>query len=212
MTHGKEKTLAQRLAAAFVNPFTAILVCLATVSCITDMIFPHFAIAGCDPEDFDPMTVIIIMCMVFISGTLRFVQETRSGNATKSLLAMITTTCTVTRDGEVQEIPIDEVVIGDVLHLSAGDMLPADARVIEANDLFLNQAQMTGESEPAEKYPFVCEKEEPILTDFNNIAFMGTNVVSGAAKAVVVSTGDHTIFRTMAQTQAATVVFEFCIS
>ncbi len=202
VTHGKEKSLGQRLAGAFVNPFTAILVCLATVSCITDMVFPYFSIAGCDPEDFDPMTVIIILCMVFISGTLRFVQETRSGNATRSLLAMITTTCTVTRDGEIQEIPIDEVVIGDVLHLSAGDMLPADARVIEANDLFLNQAQMTGESEPAEKYPMVCEKAEPILTDFNNIAFMGTNVVSGAAKAVVVSTGDHTIFGTMAKTLA----------
>ncbi len=202
VTHGKEKTLGQRLAGAFVNPFTAILVCLAIVSTITDMIFPYFEVAGCDPEDFDCMTVVIILCMVAISGTLRFVQETRSGNATRSLLAMITTTCTCTRNGEEVEVPIDEIVAGDIIHLSAGVMLPADARIVESTDLFLNQAQMTGESEPIEKYPHVHEKEEEVLTDYTNIAFMGTNVVSGSAKAVVITTGDYTIFGTMAKTLA----------
>ena len=102
VTHEKKKTLPQRLAAAFINPFTAILFCLAIVSMITDMILPYFALFGSDPEDFDPLTVVIILTMVLISGTLRYVQETRSGNAAEKLLAMITTTCTVTRREKVK--------------------------------------------------------------------------------------------------------------
>ena len=97
VTHEKEQSLAKRLAGAFINPFTAILFCLAVVSTITDMVFPYFALFGSAPEDFDPLTVVIILTMVIISGTLRFVQESRSGNAAERLLAMITTTCTVTR-------------------------------------------------------------------------------------------------------------------
>lgn len=97
VTHEKKKSLAKRLAGAFINPFTAILFCLAVVSTITDMVFPYFSLFGSTPEDFDCLTVVIILTMVFISGTLRFVQESRSGNAAEKLLAMITTTCTVTR-------------------------------------------------------------------------------------------------------------------
>lgn len=85
------------MAEAFINPFTAILFCLALVSTVTDMVFPYFSLLGSVPEDFDPVTVLIIVTMVVISGTLRFVQESRSGNAAEKLLAMITTTCTVTR-------------------------------------------------------------------------------------------------------------------
>ena len=87
----------RRLAGAFVNPFTAILLCLALVSTMTDMVFPYLSLFGSTPEDFDCLTVVIILTMVIISGTLRFVQESRSGNAAEKLLAMITTTCTVTR-------------------------------------------------------------------------------------------------------------------
>lgn len=109
VTHEKKKSLAKRLAGAFINPFTAILFCLALVSTMTDMVFPYFSLLRSAPEDFDPLTVVIILTMVMISGTLRFVQESRSGNATEKLLAMITTTCTVTRrEQEKAEIPMDE--------------------------------------------------------------------------------------------------------
>lgn len=198
VTREKKKTLPQRLAGAFINPFTAILFCLALVSSFTDMIFPHFSLFGCVPKDFDCLTVVIILTMVFLSGTLRFVQESRSGNATEKLLAMITTTCTVTRKGqEMAEIPLDEVVVGDIVHLSAGDMLPADVRILDAKDLFVSQASLTGESEPIEKIPMVNETRDAI-TDYTNIAFMGSNVLSGSASAVVVTVGDHTLFGSMA--------------
>ena len=198
VTREKKKTLPQRLAGAFINPFTAILFCLALVSSFTDMICPHFSLFGCVPKDFDCLTVVIILTMVFLSGTLRFVQESRSGNAAEKLLAMITTTCTVTRKGqEMAEIPLDEVVVGDIVHLSAGDMLPADVRILDAKDLFVSQASLTGESEPIEKIPMVNETRDAI-TDYTNIAFMGSNVISGSASAVVVTVGDHTLFGSMA--------------
>ena len=198
VTREKKKTLPQRLAGAFINPFTAILFCLALVSSFTDMIFPHFSLFGCVPKDFDCLTVVIILTMVFLSGTLRFVQESRSGNAAEKLLAMITTTCTVTRKGqEMAEIPLDEVVVGDIVHLSAGDMLPADVRILDAKELFVSQASLTGESEPIEKIPMVNETRDAI-TDYTNIAFMGSNVLSGSASAVVVTVGDHTLFGSMA--------------
>ena len=198
VTREKKKTLPQRLAGAFINPFTAILFCLALVSSFTDMIFPHFSLFGCVPKDFDCLTVVIILTMVFLSGTLRFVQESRSGNAAEKLLAMITTPCTVTRKGqEMAEIPLDEVVVGDIVHLSAGDMLPADVRILDAKDLFVSQASLTGESEPIEKIPMVNETRDAI-TDYTNIAFMGSNVLSGSASAVVVTVGDHTLFGSMA--------------
>ena len=182
VTREKKKTLPQRLAGAFINPFTAIL----------------FSLFGCVPKDFDCLTVVIILTMVFLSGTLRFVQESRSGNAAEKLLAMITTTCTVTRKGqEMAEIPLDEVVVGDIVHLSAGDMLPADVRILDAKDLFVSQASLTGESEPIEKIPMVNETRDAI-TDYTNIAFMGSNVISGSASAVVVTVGDHTLFGSMA--------------
>lgn len=139
VTHEKKKSLVRRLADAFINPFTAILFFLALVSTTTDMIFPYFSLFGSVPEDFDCLTVVIILTMVIISGTLRFVQESRSGNAAEKLLAMITTTCTVTRKGQEKvEIPMDELVVGDIVHLSAGDMIPADVRILDAKDLFIS--------------------------------------------------------------------------
>ena len=198
VTHEKKKTLARRLADAFINPFTAILFFLALVSTMTDMVFPYFSLFGSVPEDFDCLTVVIIMTMVIISGTLRFVQESRSGNAAEKLLAMITTICTVTRKGQKkEEIPMDELVAGDIVHLSAGDMIPADVRILEAKDLFVSQASLTGESEPVEKTPHVSEGKEGI-TDYPNLAFMGSSVVSGSAAAVAVCVGDNTLFGSMA--------------
>ncbi len=206
VTHEKKKSLIKRLAGAFVNPFTAILFCLALVSTMTDMVFPYFSLFDSVPEDFDCLTVVIIMTMVIISGTLRFVQESRSGNAAEKLLAMITTTCTVTRKGQEKiEIPMDDLVVGDIVHLSAGDMIPADVRILEAKDLFVSQASLTGESEPVEKTPNVNAQEESV-TDYTSIAFMGSNVVSGSATAVVVCVGDHTLFGSMASAVAGEAV------
>ena len=206
VTHEKKKSLAKRLAGAFINPFTAILFCLAVVSTMTDMVFPYFALLGSVPEDFDPLTVVIILTMVIISGTLRFVQESRSGNAAEKLLAMITTTCTVTRrEQEKIEIPMDDLVVGDIVHLAAGDMIPADVRILEAKDLFISQSGLTGESEPVEKTPSRSVQKESI-TDYTNIAFMGSNVISGSAAAVVVSTGDATLFGSMASAIAGEAV------
>lgn len=206
VTKEKRKSLAQRLAGAFINPFTAILFCLALVSAVTDMIFPYFGLFGSNPEDFDFLTVVIILTMVCISGTLRFVQESRSGNAAERLLAMITTTCTVDRkEGAKQEIRIEDVVVGDIVHLSAGDMIPADVRIIDAKDLFVSQSSLTGESEPIEKIGTVSEKLDTI-TDYTNIAFMGSNVISGSATAVVICTGDNTLFGSMAKAVAGEAV------
>lgn len=205
VTHEKKQSLAKCLAGAFINPFTAILFCLAVVSTITDMVFPYFALLGSAPEDFDPLTVVIILTMVIISGTLRFVQESRSGNAAEKLLAMITTTCTVTRrEQEKIEIPMDDLVVGDIVHLAAGDMIPADVRILE-KDLFISQSSLTGESEPIEKTPSRSVQKESI-TDYTNIAFMGSNVISGSAAAVVVSTGDATLFGSMASAIAGEAV------
>ena len=206
VTHEKKQPLLKHLAGAFVNPFTVILFCLAIVSTMTDMVFPYFSLFDSVPEDFDCLTVVIILTMVIISGTLRFVQESRSGNAAEKLLAMITTTCTVTRKGqEKTEIPMDDLVVGDIVHLSAGDMIPADVRILEAKDLFVSQASLTGESEPVEKVPFASAEKESV-TDYNNIAFMGSNVVSGSASAVVVCVGDNTLFGSMASAVAGEAV------
>ena len=193
----KKKSIAERLAEAFINPFTVVLVCLAVVSTITDIIFPMLHMFGNTKKDFNPVTVIIILTMVFVSGVLRFIQESRSGDAAAKLLAMITTTCTVTRQNKSHiEIPLDEVVVGDIVYLSAGDMIPADVRIIDAKDLFVSQSSLSGESEPIEKLATVCEKKDNI-TEYTNIAFMGSNIISGSAAAIVISVGDHTLFGSM---------------
>ncbi len=201
ITQGKQKTLFEKIVAAFVNPFTAILFCLALVSSITDMIMPYYEIFGNTKEDFSCITVVIIVVMVLISGILRFIQEARSGNAAEKLLSMITTTCTVSRNENKNiEIPIEELVVGDIIHLSAGDMIPADVRIIEAKDLFVSQSAITGESEPVKKISKICIEKTDSITEYKNIAFMGSNVISGSATAVVIAVGDNTIFGSMAST------------
>lgn len=103
-------------------------------------------------EAFDPLTVIIILTMVILSGTLRFVQESRSGNVAEKLLARITTTCTVTRRNQPKmELPLEKLVPGDIIHLSSGDMIPCDVRILESKDFFVSESSLTGESEGVEK-------------------------------------------------------------
>ena len=128
VSHGKKNSLLKRICTAFINPFTAILFVLAAVSAMTDIVMAA-------PGEKDPITVIIITSMVLISGVLRFVQETRSGNAAAKLSEMIrTTTCVERLESGKQEISLDEVVVGDIVHLSAGDMVPADIRIVSAKD------------------------------------------------------------------------------
>ena len=138
--------------------------------------------------------------MVLISGILRFVQETRSGNAAENLLKMITRTTNVHRlETGSQEIPIEEVLVGDIIHLSAGDMVPADLRIIQAKDLFISQASLTGESEPVEKLDLATSEAYDSITESSNLAFMGSNIISGSAYGIVIVTGDNTIFGEMAR-------------
>ncbi|HHV11485.1 MAG TPA: magnesium-translocating P-type ATPase [Clostridiales bacterium] len=193
VTQGKKESLLQRICKAFINPFTAILLGLAAVSAFTDIILA-------EPGEASPITVIIIMTMVIVSGILRFVQEIRSGNAAESLLKMIKTTTCVQRQGAgKEEIPLEDVVVGDIVHLAAGDMLPADMRILRAKDLFISQSALTGESEPVEKFPDAASGSCNTMTECPNLAFMGSNVISGSAAGVVVATGDDTMFGSMAE-------------
>lgn len=191
ITYGKKNSAAKRLFSAFVNPFTVVLLVLAIISAFTDIVFA-------DPSDRNYATVVIITAMVLISGVLRFVQETRSGNVADKLIGMIHTTACVERDGVKAEIPMEDIVCGDIIYLSAGDMIPADVRITLAKDLFVSQSSLTGESEPVEKFASVAS-EKGALTDKENMAFLGSNVISGSAKAVVVAVGNDTLIGAMAK-------------
>lgn len=192
VTYKKDDTIFKRLKDAFINPFTLILIALAVVSAFTDIILAN-------PTDKDPTTVIIIITMVMLSGILRFVQETRSGNSAEKLLEMIETTCLIERiETGAEEIPLDEVVVGDLVHISAGDMIPADTRIIKAKDLFISQSALTGESQTVEKFPIDSSNSDAVL-DKVNLAFMGTNVISGSATGIIIATGDETIFGDIAK-------------
>lgn len=201
IAHKQKIPVSKRLAEAFINPFTAILFCLASVSTVNDIIFPLFGLFGATPQDFNCVSVVIIVSMVTISGLLRFVQETKSSRAAEKLLAMITTTATVKRAGELQEVQLDDVVVGDIIRLGVGDMLPADVRFLATKDLFVNQASLTGESEPQEKTSHKLKKENSAL-GYGNLGFMGTNVISGGGEAVVVAVGKKTMFGSMTETMA----------
>lgn len=198
VAHEKPDPWYVQLVKAFINPFIGILVFLAIVSYITDILFVL-------PQDRDWSTIIIISIMVLVSGLLRFVQEYRSNIEAEKLKAMVHTTAAVKRkETGVKEIKMEEIVPGDIIHLAAGDMVPADLRVITSKDLFINQATLTGESEPVEKYPNLKEEkrkaESLSISDLENICFMGTSVVSGSAIGVVISTGERTYFGSMAKT------------
>jgi len=209
VTHEKPPTWYVQLFKAFNNPFVWILVVLAAVSYVMD-----YAIA--EPEDKDLTAVIILSVMVLVSGFLRFFQEYRSTQAAEKLKALVRTTATVIRrdrrdaPGTRREVPLSELVPGDIVALSAGDMVPADVRLLTSKDLFVSQAVLTGESLPVEKYDTlgsVVEKRADVpvysdqvsVLDTPTVCFMGTNVVSGTGTAVVVATGDRTYFGSLAK-------------
>lgn len=191
LTYGKRESVAKRLFSAFINPFTVILLALAAISAVTD-------IALASPGEKNCATVLIIATMVLLSGGLRFVQETRSGNVADKLLGMLHTTACVERAGQKVEIPLEEIVAGDLVYLSAGDMIPADLRILCAKDLFLSQSALTGESEAVEKLG-TAVSQKAALTDTANLAFLGSNVVSGSAKALVLAVGNNTMLGRMAK-------------
>lgn len=198
------------------NPFNILLTILAIINILTD----------------DDLTAaIIIGVMVVLSTLLRFVQEARANKAADALKAMVSNTATVIRKRssrentanmlekhygvsyggadntdfyERHEIPMKELVPGDIITLSAGDMVPADCRLISAKDLFVAQAAMTGESMPVEKFASLSGQNSSNPLELNNLVFMGTNVVSGTAKAVILTTGSQTYFGILAQRITAT--------
>ncbi|MDR2707435.1 MAG: HAD-IC family P-type ATPase, partial [Nitrososphaerota archaeon] len=141
----------------------------------------------------------IIFVIVFLSVVLDFYQEHKAENAAEMLKEAVTITATVIRDGVKQEIKVHDVVLGDIIYLSAGDITPADARVISAKDFFINQSTLTGESFPVEKTSSLIKTKDPATTEWNNYLFMGTSVVSGTAVAIVVKTGSSTEYGKIAK-------------
>ena len=186
-----KKPLPLRLLAAFADPFTYILIFIAAISVLTDWVFAT-------GTERDLSTPLIIGAMVLVSGVLRFVQDEKSTVAAEALAEMVESTAEVERDGDGgNETPIDEIVVGDVIHLSSGDIVPADLRIFAARDLFVSQASLTGESEPIEKRAELAEDGAVIgraLTDLEDLAFMGSTVISGNARGIVVATGARTMF------------------
>lgn len=181
-------TLLHKLKEAFINPFNIVLMIVAAITLFTDVIIA---------EKKDYATFILIVSTVLISAAISLKQQTKSDNAAKKLKKMITNKMEVIRDGLQVTVDIENVVPGDLVKLSSGDMIPGDVRFIEAKDLFIDQAPLTGESNPVEK--FVNHKEYDNVTDLSNIGFMGTNIVSGSSLAIVLTTGNNTYFGSMAK-------------
>lgn len=190
ITIGNKNTLPHRLREAVINPFNFILLLVAVVTYFTDVV------ASKKP---DYLTVIIILSLVFLSSSVAFVQSQRSNAAAEKLSQMISNKADVWRDEKLADIPMDEVVPGDIVQLSAGDMIPADVRFLTTKDTFVAQAALTGESNPVEKFSSICSKKNDALTDLHNIGFMGSNIISGSATAIVLATGNNTYFGSMAR-------------
>jgi len=145
------------------------------------------------------VNMAIIFVIVMFSVVLDFYQESKAERAAEMLKQRVATTATVLRDGVKKEVGLAEIVPGDIIFLSAGDIVPADARVISAKDLFVNQSALTGESFPVEKTGLPLKTFDPSITEWSNYLFMGTSVVSGTATAVVVKTGSHTEYGKIAK-------------
>lgn len=170
------------------SPFNAILLGISLVLIYTDIVLP---------QNPNPANIIVIICLVLVSTLLEFFQEFRSNKAAEKLKAMVQTKGTVIRNGTKQKIPFKDFTVGDIVLLSAGDMVPADLRVLESKDLFLGQSSITGESDSIKKIPNSLLKsidELESITDLDNICFMGTNVISGSAKCAVIKVADNTYF------------------
>ena len=169
------------------SPFNSILLGIVLILIYTDIILP-------ETPSYANITVIGIL--IIASTLLDFFEEFRSNKAAEKLKELVATTCTVIRDKKEITIPIKEVTIGDIVKLSAGSMIPADLRIIESKDLYVGQSALTGESDAVRKLTNSEIKPEDLdsISDLDTICFMGTNVISGSATAVVIKTGDSTYF------------------
>ena len=195
ITKGQEDSIFKKIYESIINPFTIILLVIAFISLVTNVWLAK-------PGQEDPTTSIIIVVLVLISGGIRFVQELRSDKATTNLSKMIVNTATVIRDGLEQELPIDDLVVGDLVKLSAGDMIPADVILFESRDFFVQQSGLTGESDAVEKLALNKATNQNVdsLLEAESLAFMGTNVISGSATAMVLAVGDDTMMGAIEQT------------
>ncbi|CAG9413030.1 magnesium-translocating P-type ATPase [Providencia alcalifaciens] len=215
VAHEKAPPAWKQLLTSFKNPFIFVLMILAIVSFFTDYVIPKR-----QGEETDLTGVIIIVTMVVLSGLLRFWQEYRTNKAAEALKSLVRTTATVfRRDNRTgrstrKELPIKCLVPGDIVLLSAGDMVPADLKLVESRDLFISQAILTGESIPVEKYDTLAnvsakslEPASPTeneLLEISNICLMGTNVTSGTARGIVVATGSKTYLGSLAKSIVGT--------
>ncbi|MDR1425798.1 MAG: magnesium-translocating P-type ATPase [Rickettsiales bacterium] len=179
---GDERSWYVTLAESIFNSFNVVLMVLAAVSLVTG----------------DAKASMAILSLVLVSSLIKFIQENKSSRAGEKLKSMIRTTATAVRDGRQMEIEISDLVKGDILYLSAGDIVPADLRILESRDLFISQSYLTGESEPIEKFSKLSKEtldnipKSPI--ELEDLCFMGTNIVSGTAMAIVLFTGTDTYF------------------
>jgi Mg2+-importing ATPase len=178
----KRQSVLMRLLGNIKNPLVLLLLALGVLSYLTG----------------DLRATVVIFVMVVLGVVLRFVQEMRADNAAEKLKAMVSNTATLVRDGKEEEVSLKMLVPGDIIRLAAGDMVPADARVLSAKDLFLNQAALTGEALPVEKKaaPASADVQNPL--DLPNLCFLGSSVESGSATAVVIHTGNRTYFGSLA--------------
>jgi len=187
ITRERQPTIPEEIWRRANNPLNALLVTLAVVSYFLG----------------DVRAAIVIIVMVLLSIITAFIQEHRSNEAAARLRAMVKTTASVRRSngvghGDFTEVPLETLVPGDIVRLSAGDMIPADLRLLETKDLFVNQSALTGEAMPAEKYAHACEDSHDDPFDLPNVCFMGANVVSGYATGVIARTGGQTFFGQLA--------------
>src|SRR5450830_1020603 len=178
----KHQSALMRLMGNIKNPLVLLLLALAVLSYLTG----------------DLRAMVVIFVMVVLGVVLRFFQEMRADNAAEKLQAMVSNTATLVRGGKEEEVSLKMLVPGDIIRLAAGDMVPADVRVLAAKDLFLNQMALTGEALPLEKKaaPASADVQNPL--ELPNICFLGSNVESGSATAVVIYTGDRTYFGSLA--------------
>jgi len=191
VAHEKKHGWLKRLYIAARNPLVILLTVLAIVT---------FATAQSSSDDIGGL---VMLAMVVLGLSLRFIQETKADDAAAKLKAMIKVTATVVREGQSREIPLQELVPGDVVKLSAGDMIPGDVRLLSAKDLFIIQATLTGESLPVEKTDARDSRANVTFIEHTNICFLGTSVESGSATAVIVATGAQTYFGKMASSLAS---------
>ena len=195
VAHEKSPAWFIQFAQSFITPFNGVLFFIASISFVMDVFLAK-------PGDKDFKTVAVVIVMVLFSSFLRFWQEFRSNKAAEQLKNMVKTTATVLRTSTGrQELEIKQLVPGDIVFLSAGDMVPADCRMLQAKDLFISQSILTGESLPVEKSELpVKDIDGKSSLELNNICFMGTNVISGSSIAIVVSTGSQSYFGSLSKT------------